>query len=1049
MKRLFILLICGVIPAAFANEVKLDAAVFGEIKARNIGSATMSGRITDIAGTPDKLYFATASGGLWMTTDGGIAVKQIFEDHTQALGCVTVDPNDPKTIWVGTGEINVRNSTSIGDGVYKSTDGGETWQHMGLADSERIGEIIVHPDNSDVVFVAALGHLWSANEERGLYKSADGGKTWERILGDSDSTGCVDVDLDPQEPDTMYASMWQVRRYPDFFKSGGPGSGMFKSTDGGKTWNEMRNGLPEGDLGRIDIAVAPTRPNRIYAMVESEKTGLYRSDDAGNSWEMVNNDSNMTARPFYLSIIAVDPKDHNRVYNPSFSITVSTDGGKSFGGSMFGGGIHPDFQAIWINPDNPKHVVVGTDGGIYISYDQTKTWRFLTTLPASQFYHVSADNEIPYNVYGGLQDNGSWMAPSYASGGITNAHWQRVGGGDGFHVAADKTDPRYIYWTYQGGQLRRFDKLNGEQKDIRPFPEAEMAKDRYNWNAGFAQSPTSGTIYYGSQYLYRSEDMGDSWKRISDDLTTNDPQKQRQEESGGLTPDNTTAENHCTIFTVAESPKDKNVIWAGTDDGNLQVTTDGGATWTNVVGNVPDLPANTWVSMVEASPHDAATAYVTFDGHRTGDRTPYVYKTTDHGKTWTSLSADNIQSYCHVIRQDYVNPKLLFLGTEMGMYVSLDDGANWILFTGGLPDKAPVKDMVFQQREHDLVIGTHGRGIYIVDDISPIRALTPEVIAENAVLLPARASRTTTSGFGFNYGGSDTFTAQNAPQGLNITYYLKKRHIFGKLRVEIYNDQGELTATLPGGKRRGINRIQWSMRLKPPRVSRSSGLAMGAFLGPMVREGTYTVKLIKGKKTYESKVELLPHRLVNHSPEDRDLQHKTVMELYNAQIDLAFAADSINDLTTQVEDRMKGRKEKSKLYKALNQLKTDMEGLRDTIVDPDNTIFSSKERLRDDVINLYGAVTGYMGRPTANQLTQMETLKGRVAGTLEKFTAMTDLTKINKQLEKAKKDPLTKLDRAEWEKNESQSSGATALPSGKLIRKWPQLMGRYLYPLGF
>jgi len=1023
--------------AAGAQDEPFDAAVFGEIEARNIGSATMSGRITDFAVAGDVLYIGTASGGVWKSEDGAIGVTQIFEDHTQAIGCITVDPNDPEVIWVGTGEINVRNSASIGDGVYKSTDGGETWTHMGLTESERIGEIVVDPRDANVVYVAALGRLWNDHEERGLYKTTDGGETWSRILEGDETTGCVDVDLDPQEPDTLYACMWQVRRRPYFFTSGGPGSGMYKSTDGGETWTEMREGIPEGDLGRIDLAVAPTRPNRIYAMVESEKTGLYRSDDAGHSWALVDSSANMIARPFYLSIIAVDPQDYNRVYNPSYSLTISEDGGDSFGGSMFGGsGVHPDHQAIWINPENPKHIVLGTDGGVYVSYDRARNWRFMASLPAAQLYHVTADDDLPYNVYGGLQDNGSWTAPSAASGGITNAHWQNIGGGDGFHVARDRTKPHYVYWTYQGGMLHRKDMRSEEQKLIQPYPDEGMEDNRFNWNAGFAQSPNGGAIYYGSQYLYKSEDQGDNWTRISPDLTTDDPEKQRQEESGGLTSDVTAAENHCSIFTIAESPLDARLIWVGTDDGNLQVTRDGGETWTNVVANVPDLPANTWVSSVEPGRHQAGVAYATFDGHRTGDRTPYVYKTTDFGATWQSLASDAIESYCHVVRQDYVNPELLFLGTEMGLYISLDDGGSWTRFTGGLPDKVCVKDMVFQQREHDLVLATHGRGIYIIDDISSLRSLTKEVVAQDAVILPNRPSykQVNTMSFGYGAGG---YTAPNPPSGLEITYYLRKRHIFGKLRVEIYDEAGEQVATLPGGKRRGINRVQWSMRLPAPTVARSRALAIGALTGPTVPEGTYTVKLVKGKKTYESRVTLLPDRRIQHSAEDRAAQHETVMELYNAQADLAFISDRIGNLKKQVAGHAEAV-DKGRLDRELDQLHEALEALHGTIVDTSESasIFAAKERLRDDVVSLYASVSSYLGRPTGNQLRRWEALKNRMDAVERDFDELAQLDDINKRLERADREPLTLLDRETWQaEKDGASSGGGAID----IRSWKAL----------
>jgi len=722
-------------------DVKVDSATFGGLRARAIGPAVMGGRIAALDAVMRQrltIYVGAASGGVWKSVNGGTTFKPVFEKHIQSIGAVTIDRSNPDVVWVGTGEPWTRNSVSVGDGIYKSTDDGENWKHVGLKDSERMSRILIDPTDSDTVYVCVTGHLWNANQERGVFKTADGGTTWEKILYIDEDTGCGDLAMDPQEPQILYASMWQFRRWPYFFKSGGPGSGLYKTTDGGKTWRTITKGLPERELGRIAIAVAPSRPSVVYATVESEKTGLYRSDDLGETWRWVGSTRSVEARPFYFSLLLVDPRDHNRVYKPATFTSVSTDGGQSF--SRLGSGTHVDHHALWIDPDNSDHLMVGTDGGLYTSRDRGVNWNFLQALPISQFYQASYDMADPYNVYGGLQDNGSWMAPSRTPSGIQNKHWDNIGMGDGFHVYVDRRDSDILYVEWQGGRMQRVRRSTGERKDIQPLPEEGDPKYRFNWNAPIHLSPNrTDTIYLGGQFLFRSRDRGESWEKISPDLTTNDPEKKRQIDSGGLTPDNSTAENHCTIFTIGESPLNENLIWAGTDDGNLQITRDGGTSWTNVIGNVPDLPECTWVSYVDPSRHAEGTACVTFDGHRTGDMKPHVYQTTDYGKTWTSLVTDDIEGHCHVILQDLVKEDLLFLGTESGLYISIDGGKGWARFKEKFP-KVSVRSMAIHPREHDLILATHGRGIYIIDDITPLRSLTREVLESSVALLASRPS---------------------------------------------------------------------------------------------------------------------------------------------------------------------------------------------------------------------------------------------------------------------------------------------------------------------
>jgi photosystem II stability/assembly factor-like uncharacterized protein len=1013
-----------VLPAAATAQVQLDAAAFGGLEARAIGPAVMSGRISAIdawAENPVTIWVGAASGGVWKSRDGGVTFQSVFDDHTQSIGAVAIDPSDKNTVWVGTGETWTRNSVSVGTGVYRTTDGGDNWEFVGLGDSERIARIWVSPENGDIAYVCATGHLWNSNEERGLYKTSDGGENWERLLYVDENTGCADLAVDPQDPDIMYAAMWQFRRGPDIFSSGGPGSGLHKSSDGGETWKELTNGLPAGTKGRIAIAIAPSRPNVLYATVEAEKTAMYRSDDTGEHWREINASNSVRQRPFYFSLIVVDPTDFNRVYKPGLSLAVSDDGGNSFSSFMggSGGNYHGDLHALWIDPNNPHHLILGTDGGVYISHDRGNHWRHVKSLPVSQFYEVAYDMEIPYNVYGGLQDNGSWMGPSRSVAGIQNKDWRNIGYGDGFHAAPDPNDDDVIFVEYQGGMFMRFRKSTGELKDIRPYPQTDEPDLRFNWNAPMHVGP-SGALYVGSQFLFRSTDQGDSWQRLSPDLTTNDPARQRQGESGGLTVDNTTAENNTTIYTISESPHDPQVIWVGTDDGNVQVTRDGGQSWANVLGNMPDAPSGSWVSHVEAGVHAAGTAYVTFDGHRSGDMQTYVYRTTDYGQTWESLVTEDMEGYAFVIRQDLVNPDLLFVGTEFGLYLSLDGGSSWARFESGLPKRAPVHDLRVHPREHDLIIATHGRGIYILDDITPLRHLTQAMLDSAVVMLPTRPAVLTILASVQDFPGDDEFVGQNPGDAANIVYYLKRRHMFGDMMVEVYDEQGSLVNTAPGGKRRGLNRVPFPTRMKPPKVPAAGSLVQspGAFTGPRLPEGTYSVRLIKGNDTYESSVTLVPDPRSTATPEDRRVQYETALRLYGMVARLGYLVDALVGLRDQARERAEaiGR---GRTVGRLNQYADRLEEFRAQIVSTsDAGMWSGEEFLREKLVDLYGAVNQYEGRPTDSQLQRMEVMEAQLAQAEERFAQFTgrDLENLNRQLERSSQEPMTLLSKEEWER---------------------------------
>ncbi|HVR95560.1 MAG TPA: glycosyl hydrolase [Thermoanaerobaculia bacterium] len=1019
-----------------AAPVELDSNSFGGLTARALGPAVMSGRIAAIAGVagdpnaPTTVYVGAAGGGVWRSRDAGVTFQPVFDEHSQSIGAIAVDPREPQTVWVGTGETWVRNSVSVGDGVYKSTDGGDSWQRMGLENSERIARIRVSPKDGNVVWVCATGHLWDSHDERGVYKTADGGKTWKRVLSVDAETGCSDLDVDPQDPRIVYAGLWQFRRTGWSFHSGGKGSGVYKSTDGGETWKPLTEGLPKGEKGRIAIAVAPSRPAVVYALVEAAKTALYRSDDTGATWTEVNASSNVQVRPFYFAHIVVDPTDFDRIYKPGLVLTASSDGGKSFGSLLsqggFGGGIHSDHHALWINPKNPYEMFLGTDGGVYHSQDRARKWRLIKSLPVSQFYRVSYDMARPYNVYGGLQDNGSWMGPSRGMfGSVQNKDWRNIGMGDGFYAFSDPTDPDNVYVEYQGGMISRLRLSTGEAKEIKPFPGDRDPEYRFNWNTPVhVGRHEPGTLYFGSQFLFRSRDKGESWEKISPDLTTNDRAKQGQEESGGLTVDNSSAENHTTVYSISESPRATGVIWVGTDDGNVQVTRDNGATWTNVVGNVPGLPRNTWVSSVEASHYDDATAYATFDGHTTGDMKAYVYRTADFGKTWQPLATPAIEGYAHIVREDLVNPDLLFLGTEHGLWISLDRGARWTRFTGNFPNVA-VRDLAIHPRESDLIIATHGRGIYILDDLTPLRNLTAQVLDSEVALLPSRPSSLVIPVPSQDFPGDDEFAGRNPEEAAAITYYLKKRHVLGDLKVEVYDPQGNLVSTLPAGKRRGVNRVDWPMRLPAPKVPAASSLVMSqyAMVGPRVPAGTYTVKLIKGDQTLNGEVRLVPDPRSTHTDEDRAQQYQAAMDLYRMMERLTWLAESAAEVRDAANQRAEALPKGDRLRPQLARLAADVERYRGTLVATSEAGWmSGEEKLREKMGMLYGAVNGYEGRPTRSQLEYSKVLGGRLDQAASQFEAFKkdDLAAANRALEGKKLEPIKVSTLEEWREKQKK-----------------------------
>ena len=1034
----FVVLISGFLPApaqTTRRPAKFDSATISGLAARNIGSAAMSGRIAAVDAVDEggkvTVFVGSASGGVWKSINGATTFTPVFDKQdVQSIGAVTIDPSNHKNVWVGTGESWTRNSVSVGSGIYKSTDGGENWTNMGLKDSERISRILVDPKDSNTVLACATGHLWDDNNERGVYKTTDGGKTWNKVLaGANGSTGCGMLAMSLQEPKMIFASMWDFRRQGWTFRSGGPGSGLFKSMDGGDHWTELTpsnsQGLPEKPYGRIAVAVAPGKPNVVYAMIESKSSALFRSDDAGKTWKRLDSSQYMVWRPFYFANLIVDPRNENKIFKPDLGLLVSTDGGRSF---SFTANIHGDVHTVWIDPTNSNLVYAGDDGGFWSSVDGGTRWTHAMNLPVSQFYHVSVDDAYPYHVYGGLQDNSVWVGDSSYPGGITNSRWENLYGGDGFYAFPDPADPAYVYAESQGGEISRVNRHTLESRDIKPQAGYNEKKLRFNWNTPIHMSPNEkGTLYIGAQYLFRSRDHGQSWERISPDLTTNDPEKQKQEESGGITVDNSAAEMHTTIYAISESPKNGRLIWVGTDDGNLQITRDGGKTWTNVVGNIAGLGKNSWVSSVKASLYDEGTAYVTFDRHTLGDVKPYLYKTTDYGATWTVLPVqeNGVRGYAHIITEDAIDPNLLFLGTEFGLWVSIDGGKQWAQYKGSNFPAVAVRDIVVQPRESDLVLATHGRGIWIIDDISTLRALTPEMMAKDAVLLDGTAVQYLNASGGWPEGDA-TFIGPSRTTAAYITYYQRSRHIFGDLKIEILDPQGKLVDTIPGTPHRGLNRATWSMLLKAPPVPPAATAAFEAATGPRVLPGVYTIKMIKGDQVYTAKLNVVMDPRAKYTLEDRRAQYDLAMKLYKSMARMSFAVDSMAHIRDTAAGRAARLQPNDALHKKLLQLAQQADGFRSKIVaTKEGGAITGEERIREFMTEIYGDVTGYDGRPTDSETARADALSRELEDVIHEFEQLTtrELPAINSGLQKKKLEPIHTLTQEQWDKMHSGDSG--------------------------
>jgi len=1021
----------GAVGAQQASRGRFDAGTISGLPARNIGSAEMSGRVAAVAALDDNgrvtVIVGSASGGVWKSVDGGSTFKPVFDNQdVQSIGAVAIDPTNPKIVWTGTGESWTRNSVSIGGGIYKSTDAGENWTNVGLKDTERIAKILVDPRNGDTVLACATGHLWDDSTAGGVYRTTDGGKTWTKTLaGANQSTGCAMIASSAAAPSTIFAAMWDFRRQAWTFRSGGPGSGLFKSADGGEHWTEITTsaarGLPDKPYGRIALAVAPSNPQIVYAMIESAKSALFRSDDGGQSWTKLDASQFMVWRPFYFGNLIVDPKNPDKVFKVDGPLLLSVNGGKSF--SQVANAAHGDFHDVWIDPVNPNIIFTGDDGGLWRSADGGNRWEHMKNLPISQFYHVSLDSADPYHVYGGLQDNSSWVGDSSYPGGVTNARWENMYGGDGFWMWQDPSDPNYVYAEAQGGEIGRVNRLTHQVRAIKPYARYGEKKLRFNWNTPIQISPTDrNTLYLGSQYLYRSRDKGQSWDRISPDLSTNDPEKQKQEASGGVTIDNSAAEMNTTVYSISESPRNAQIIWAGTDDGNVQVTRDGGKSWTNVVANVPGLGSAPIVSWVEAGRYADGEAYATFDRHMSGDMTPHAYKTTDFGRTWRALigpanNTSGIRGYAHVIKEDPVNRNLLYVGTEFGLWVSIDGGERWAQYKGtGFPAVA-VRDLVVHPRTSDLVLATHGRGIWIIDDISPWRALTPSLLDQTAGFLPVPRAVQSAEGFGGWAEGDNAYTGPSRPTDAALPYFQKSRHVFGDLKIEIFDQNGTLVDTVASSKRRGVNRAMWSMRLKPPHVPPAAATVFGAVLGPRVPPGTYTVKLTKGDQVYSTTLDVVLDPRAPYTVDDRRTQFALVERISGLLDHLSWAVDAIVGVRDAAAMRASKLPSADALRQRLSTLAETVDKIRAKIVaTKEGGMITGEERLREYMGGLYGDVNGYDGRPTDEQVSRSETLGRELDDVVREFTTLTaqELPPVNRQLRTNKMEPIEVLSEDAW-----------------------------------
>lgn len=943
-------------PATAFNTATYDSVMLSEFAWRPIGPAVTSGRVVDLAvddgpgakaeGNVGKLmYAAAASGGVWKSTNAGTTWEPIFDkEGSSSIGDIAIASTNPGIVWVGTGESNNQRSSSWGDGVYKSENGGKTWQHMGLRSSQHIGRIVMHPTNPNIVYVASVGPLWASGGERGLYKTTDGGKTWKQMLQISEHTGVTDVVLDPTNPDVLYAAAFQRQRKAYSFVGGGPESGIYKSTDAGATWTKLTEGLPKGDIGRIGLDVSQSQPRTLYATLETRTTEVYRSDDYGASWTKQGTYSQF---PWYMGQIRVDPQNPDRVYLLGVPLFVSEDGGLT--NRAIGTSAHVDYHAMWIDPTNPDHFVVGNDGGVYISYDRGATMDFVGNLPIAQYYAIETDNRLPfYYVYGGLQDNNSWAGPSQTRNrqGITSNDWFVTVGGDGFYSAVDPTDPTVVYAESQNGGIIRYDVNTGEQKSIQPQAKFGEKNLRYNWSVPIVISPHDhNTVYFGAQYFFRSPNRGDSWEQMGGDLTRQ-LDRNKLLLMGKVWGNDAVARHAGTadfgnISTIDESPLRRGLIYVGTDDGLIQVTRDSGATWTKIE-KFPGVPDMTYVSRVVASAHSEGTVYATLDGHRSNDFKAYVLKSADYGKTWTSIASNLPASSVQVIREHPRVPSLLFVGNEIGAYYSGDGGRTWTRLRYNLPT-VPVHDIKIQPRENDLVIGTHGRGIFIIDDITPLVRLA-EADRSMTYLFPVKPVTLFNYNNSFPGGvsgagslGERSYSAPNPPFGATLTYYMKDSVPKGRtLSLAVFDSTGKRIRDLTVNSKRGLHRATWDLRLGAPYFNPRPQGNRGQPTGALVLPGRYSARLTLGGRdsvaetSIETPVVVNPDPLIPLSPAEYQVLHAMRVRAAEQQARVQAgvrSAELLKDQMTEVKNVLQNRAGTDSLSRQVTAIDRDVDDI--------------------------------------------------------------------------------------------------------------------------
>ena len=1005
-------------PSLTGQSADKVASLYEKFSWRGIGPAVMGGRTVDldaVESQPWIIYAAVGPSGVWKTENNGVSWSPVFyKENTVSVGDIAIAQAQPNIVWVGTGEATCRNSVTVGDGVYKSTDGGKTWTNMGLRETRHISRIIVNRGDPNIVYVAAMGHLWGPNPERGIFKTIDGGKTWTKVLYVNENTGFADLAMDPSDSLTLFAAAYEHRRLPYYFSSGGFGSGLYKTSDGGLTWKKLTKDLPEGLMGRIGIDVARSSPNVVYALIEHQQAGIWRSEDRGESWKRMcdpQTAQRVNNRPFYYSQIRVDPTDDKLVYVLSTGLYVSTDMGQKF--RPIGGGIHPDHHAFWIDPANPLHLIDGNDGGIDVSYDGGKNWFAHQNMDLAEVYQIGYDMRSPYTVYCGLQDNGVWGGPSatFDTRGITNDDWIAVGGGDGFFAQVDSGDPNTIYANSQMNGIYRYDLKIRKSKTIKPLASLKEPVYRFNWNAPISISPFDPkTVYCGGNFLFKTTDGGSSWAIISPDLTTNDPAKQK--DSGGpITPDNSGAEIHCTITSISESPAEADVIWCGTDDGNLQVTRDGGKTWKNVIKSIPGLPPNTWCSRIETSHFEAGTAYAAFDGHRMDDYAPYLYKTSDFGKTWKPIKAGLPPfGWIQVVREDPKNRNLLLAGTEFGVFASLSGGESWFSIKNNLPTVA-VHDIAVHPREHDLIIGTHGRGIWILDDISYLEEMSEPTLASDGHLFnihPATLFLMSSSSESYS---KPVFAAKNPSYGLNITAYLRSEPK-EKPKASIKDPVGKVIYEIEFSKKAGLQREVWNLQYVPQNREgkKITPTGIGFFAMPFVPPAQYTIDFKDGEKVLTGQAVVNPDPRYQIPETDRLAQLQALVSVLELSKKMGLSITVAKNIRRQMDELQpqidKIEAKDDPLKTAFIGLSVKLQALEKDIIPEDFASLRSREQalrggsLSQQILFLGMSISSYPSAPTQTDLSLLAQLRETTDPLVDKLNDLVraDLPRLNSLL---------------------------------------------------